>query len=79
MLIQGLFFSQVILLISDFMSGRNTICSSIISRLVKDVVSVSSDTLTPEHSREAQTLRNLILRNLLVTTFRLTNDEFADL
>ena len=58
---------------------RNMTCSSIISRLVKDVVSVSSDTLTPKHSREAQTLRNLILRNLLITTFRLTDDEFADL
>lgn len=54
-------------------------CSSIISRLVKDVVSVSSDTLTPEHSREAETLRNLILGDLLITTFRLTDDKLADL
>jgi hypothetical protein len=54
-------------------------CSSIVSRLIEDVVSVTSDTLTPEHSREAQTLGNLILGDLIITAFRLANDEFADL
>ena len=59
--------------------ARDARCSSIISRLVKDVVSVTSDTLTPEHGREAQALRNLILRDLLIAAFRLANDELADL
>jgi hypothetical protein len=54
-------------------------CSSIVSRLIEDVVSVTSDTLTPEHNREAQTLGNLILGDLIITAFRLANDEFADL
>jgi hypothetical protein len=40
---------------------------------------VTSDTLTPEHSREAETLRNLVLRDQVVAAFRLTDDELADL
>lgn len=54
-------------------------CSSIVSRLVKDVVCMTSNTLASEHGREAQTLRNLVLRNQIVSALRLANDELADL
>jgi hypothetical protein len=43
------------------------------------VVCVTSDTFTPEHGREALTLGNLVLGDVVVTAFRLANDELADL
>jgi hypothetical protein len=54
-------------------------CSSIVSRLVKDVVCMTSNTLASEHGREAQTFSNLVFRYQIVSAFRLANDEFADL
>jgi hypothetical protein len=40
---------------------------------------VTSDTFTPEHDREALTLGNLVLGDVVVTAFRLANDKLADL
>ena len=51
----------------------------VISRLIKYMVSMSSDALSPEHRWEAKTFRNLVLTNALVATFWLTDDEFANL
>jgi hypothetical protein len=53
--------------------------SSIIPRLVEDMVSMSANTLALEDSREAQVLRNLVFRNDVVCAFGLANDEFTDL
>jgi hypothetical protein len=52
---------------------------SIIPWLVKDMISVSSDTLSLEDGREVQILRHLILRDDIIRAFRLSNDKFADL
>lgn len=43
------------------------------------MVSVAANTLALEYSREAQVLRNLVLRDDIVCAFGLTNNEFADL
>ena len=43
------------------------------------MVSVAANALALEDSREAQVLRNLILRNDVVCALGLTNDEFTDL
>lgn len=53
--------------------------SSIIPRLVKHMVSVSSNTLALEDGGEAQILWHLIFRDNVIRAFGLTNDEFADL
>lgn len=55
------------------------IFSSEISRLVKHMVSVPSNTLSIEDSREAQVFGDLVLRDDVVCAFGLTDDEFTDL
>ena len=40
---------------------------------------MTPNTLSPEESREPQTLRNLFLRDEIIRSFRLTDDEFSDL
>jgi len=57
----------------------STSVSSVIPRLIEDMVPVSADSLSLKNSREAQVLRHLILRDDIVRGFGLTNDEFADL
>jgi hypothetical protein len=52
---------------------------SIIPWLVKDMISVSSDTLALEDGRQVQILRHLILRDDIIRAFRLSNNKFADL
>ena len=53
--------------------------SSIIPRLVEDMVSVSANTLALEDSREAQVLGYLVFRDDVVGALGLTNDELTDL
>ena len=43
------------------------------------MVSVATNALALEDSREAQVLRDLVLRDDVVCAFGLTNDEFTDL
>ena len=52
---------------------------SIIPWFVENMILVASHTLTSKQRRESQSLRNLILRDLLITAFRLSDDEFSDL
>ena len=51
----------------------------IVPRLVKDVISVTPDTLTPEHLGEAQALGDLVFGDVLVAVLRLADHEFAQL
>ena len=51
----------------------------IVPRLVKDVVFMTPDTLTPEQGREAQTFGHLLFGDVLVASFGLTDDELTKL
>lgn len=53
--------------------------SSIVPRLIEDVVPMSSNTLAPEQGREPQPLWHLFLRDNIIGTLRLSHDEFANL
>src|ERR1700753_1214812 len=43
------------------------------------MILMSPHTLTPEQSRETQSIRNLVLRNHIVASFGLSNDKLANL
>ena len=51
----------------------------VVMRLVKDMVAMSSNAFSTEHGREAKTFRDLTLAYQVIATFRLANDELADL
>lgn len=51
----------------------------IVPRLIKDMVPVPPDALSPEQRREPQTRRDLAFVDELVSVFGLADDEFADL
>lgn len=52
---------------------------TVISRLIKHVVLMTSHAFTPEHGRKTQTFSNLFFRDPFVVAFRFTNDELAHL
>src|ERR1700712_3090562 len=52
--------------------------SSVVPRLIEDMVSMSPDTLPLEDLREAQVLWHLVFGDDIVGTFWLAHDEFAD-
>ena len=52
---------------------------SVVSRLVKHMIPMPSNTLASEHRGKALTFGHLLLVDALVTAFCLTNDEFTHL
>lgn len=53
--------------------------SSVVPRLIEDMVPMPPDTLALEQLREAKTSRNLILMHEFITVFWFANDELTDL
>jgi hypothetical protein len=50
-----------------------------VSRLIKNMIPMPPHALTPEHTREAQSLRDLVFIDTLIIALRLTNLEFPKL
>lgn len=53
--------------------------SSVVPRLVEDVVAMATHTFASEECREAQVLRYLVFRNDVVGTLWFAHNELADL
>jgi hypothetical protein len=58
---------------------RRPVRLGIVSRLVKDVISVSPDALAPEHLWEPQAGMHVLFADDVVSVFGLADDEFAEL
>jgi hypothetical protein len=61
------------------MIRANTTYSSVIPRLIKNMIPMAPNTLPPEKSREPVSGRNLRFWYNLVSAFGLIDDEFTDL
>jgi hypothetical protein len=53
--------------------------SSIVARLLENMIPMPPDAVSLEHIRESQAARDLVFRNDVVSIFRLANDEFTNL